>query len=68
MVIRFLTDNKSLRKNFELSQIECAKKHEWRLLFLLCQDYFWLIQREFLKQVETGMLIWDDSAMHFSLN
>ena len=49
--IKFLTDNKSLRKKVESSAKVLYKKHDSRLVYLLCQHYFLLIQRELLKQV-----------------
>ena len=49
--IRFMTDNKSLRKEVESSAKAVYKKTRLKLLFLLCQYYFLLIQRELLKQV-----------------
>ena len=49
--IRFLTDNKTLRKNVE-SSVKAVYKKVWlKIVTPLCQHYFWLIQRESLKQV-----------------
>ena len=32
------------------------------------QHYVWLIQGEFLKQVQTSLPIWDHRDMHLSVN
>ena len=49
--IRFLTDNKLLRKKVESSAKAVYKKAWLKIIVPLMLALFWIIQRELLKQV-----------------
>ena len=64
--IRFLTDNKSLRKYVESSE-KAVYKNPWLKIVTPLVNYFWLIQRELIKQLQTCMPIWDHPGVQRSL-